>query len=220
MSSSIQHPPPPYAPPNPYPSRPESRNLAHLPFPILFKIISYTLDPKVTPNRWISDLDEEKIRRVWSLYTCIRGTCRSFWLGKLKSLRDLFQRNIKSEKKLTTLVSMSTLRTKYHPIYLSLIQKGYSSDAYPHDSHPSYFDIPSNPSNTDIKTSSGSGGSAESSSEGNGSVFSRRSRETAVFDRWIAIRVGGELRKVESELSEDSGAEREIFARFQVSPRS
>lgn len=37
-----------------------------------------------------------------------------------------------------------------------------------------------------------------------------------MFDRFIAIKVGDELRAIESALSEDSGAEKEIFARFQV----
>jgi hypothetical protein len=49
-----------------------------------------------------------------------------------------------------------------------------------------------------------------------GSVFARRGRETAVFDRWIAVRVGSELRAVESELSEEGEGEREILARLQV----
>lgn len=97
-----------------------------------------------------------------------------------------------------------------------MIQSGYSSDAYPHDSHSSYFD--SQPIQiTDTKTSPAPSGSRI---QGESSVFSRRSRETAIFDRWIAIRLGGELRKVESELSEDSGDEKDIFGRFQVSTLS
>jgi hypothetical protein len=100
-------------------------------------------------------------------------------------------------------VSTSILRSLYHPAYLSLIQPGYSSDAYPHDSHPSSFD-------RSTITIDNVGVEGES-------VYSRRSRETAVFDRFIAIRVGDELRRVESALSEDSGAEKEIFTRLQVS---
>ena len=50
-----------------------------------------------------------------------------------------------------------------------------------------------------------------------GSVFIGRSRETAVLDRFIAFKVGDELRRVESSLTEETGEEKEIFHRFQVS---
>jgi hypothetical protein len=48
------------------------------------------------------------------------------------------------------------------------------------------------------------------------SVYAGRSRETAVFDRFIAFKVGDELRRVESSLTEETGEEKEIFYRFQV----
>lgn len=48
------------------------------------------------------------------------------------------------------------------------------------------------------------------------SVLEFRKHETAVLDRYIAIRVGEELRGVESELSEGSGGVEEVFGRFQV----
>lgn len=38
-----------------------------------------------------------------------------------------------------------------------------------------------------------------------------------MLDKFIATRVGEELRRVESELSEGSEAERDIFGRLQVS---
>ncbi len=47
-------------------------------------------------------------------------------------------------------------------------------------------------------------------------VFLHRSRETAVFDRFIALRVGEDLRSMESELCEPSEGQREIFTRLQV----
>lgn len=76
-------PPPPYTPS--YPSLPSTgtRNLSNLPLPVLFQIISYTLDPRSTPNRWVSDIAEERVRRIWGLFIGLRGVCRSFWLGKL-----------------------------------------------------------------------------------------------------------------------------------------
>lgn len=38
-----------------------------------------------------------------------------------------------------------------------------------------------------------------------------------MLDKFVATRVGEELRRVESELSEGSEAERDIFGRLQVS---
>lgn len=48
------------------------------------------------------------------------------------------------------------------------------------------------------------------------SVLEYRKRETAILDRYIAITVGEELRKVESDLSEESGGLDELFHRLQV----
>ena len=48
------------------------------------------------------------------------------------------------------------------------------------------------------------------------SVLEYRKRETAILDRYIAITVGEELRKVESDLSEESGGLDELFHRYQV----
>lgn len=103
-------------------------------------------------------------------------------------------------------VSTSILRSLYHPQYIKLVQRGYSSDAYPHTSHPSMFGTVELP--IDSKTS-------DTSTTGR-SVYDGRSRETAVLDRFIAFRVGDELRKIETSLTEDTGQEKEIFGRFQV----
>jgi hypothetical protein len=40
-----------------------------------------------------------------------------------------------------------------------------------------------------------------------------------VFDRWIAVRVGSELRQVESSLSEEGEAEEDVIKRLQVGRR-
>jgi hypothetical protein len=48
------------------------------------------------------------------------------------------------------------------------------------------------------------------------SVLEYRKRETAILDRYIAVKVGEELRQVESALSEDSGELDELFHRHQV----
>lgn len=85
-SPSLGAPPPPYTPSTSYPV-PKGRkaNLATLPLPLQFRIISLTLDPKATPSRWMSDDDEEKIRRVYGLFLGLRGVCRSFWLSEYHS---------------------------------------------------------------------------------------------------------------------------------------
>lgn len=57
-------------------------NLGQLPLPILFRIVSLTLDPRATPSRWMSDEEEEKVRRVSGLFWGLRGVSRSFWLGE------------------------------------------------------------------------------------------------------------------------------------------
>jgi hypothetical protein len=48
-------------------------------------------------------------------------------------------------------------------------------------------------------------------------VYAARSRETAVLDRFIALRVGEDLRRAESALCEDSGEQYTIFSVLQVS---
>ncbi|GFZ48515.1 hypothetical protein JCM24511_06263 [Saitozyma sp. JCM 24511] len=95
------------------------------------------------------------------------------------------------------LVSTSLLRELYHPAYLSAL-RGASTDAFPHDSP--------------LDPGPDGGGDATIQSQ---SVFARRGRETAVFDRWIAVRVGSELRQVESSLSEEGEAEEDVIKRLQ-----
>ncbi|RSH91678.1 hypothetical protein EHS25_009047 [Saitozyma podzolica] len=94
-------------------------------------------------------------------------------------------------------VSTSLLRELYHPAYLTAL-RGASTDAFPHDSP--------------LDTGSDGGGDATVQAQ---SVFARRGRETAVFDRWIAVRVGSELRQVESSLSEEGEAEEDVIKRLQ-----
>jgi hypothetical protein len=100
--------------------------------------------------------------------------------------------------RLTPAVSTSLLRELYHSAYLSAL-RGASTDAFPHDS-------PLDP---------GSDGRGDTTVQSQ-SVFARRGRETAIFDRWIAVRVGSELRQVESSLSEEGEAEEDVIKRLQV----
>lgn len=51
------------------------------------------------------------------------------------------------------------------------------------------------------------------------SVFLQRSREAAVLDRFVAMRLGEDLRRAESELCEDSGEEEVLFSRLQPAAR-
>ena len=93
-------------------------------------------------------------------------------------------------------VSISILRSMFVQTYLSSLPRSTSSDPYPHDT---------------------TAASAQSdSTEINESIFANRSRETGVFDRFIANRVGEDLRRVESELYEESEAEMDIIRRLQV----
>lgn len=71
---------------------------------------------------------------------------------------------------------------------------------------------------------SASGGSSDPVAAGGadptaGSVFAPRTREGAVLDRFVALRVGSELRRAESALSEDAGDEDALFAYAQPAAR-
>ncbi|BEI84735.1 hypothetical protein CcaverHIS002_0501360 [Cutaneotrichosporon cavernicola] len=50
-------------------------------------------------------------------------------------------------------------------------------------------------------------------------IFAARSREAAVLDRFVAMRLGEDLRRLESTLSEDSGEEEVLFSRLQPAAR-
>lgn len=96
-------------------------------------------------------------------------------------------------------MATSILRAHYLPFYLALVKPLYSSDPFPFES------------------SSVSSPSLSIDPSDLGNVYAMRGRETAVLDKFVATRVGEELRRVESELSEGSEAERDIFGRLQVS---
>lgn len=89
-------------------------------------------------------------------------------------------------------VSTSILRSLYTPSYSTCIKQGNTSAPIPEVSLP----LEDGPVDT--------------------SVLEYRKRETAILDRYIAIKVGEELRKVESDLSEESGGLDELFHRHQV----
>nr|KIR47611.1 hypothetical protein I312_03379 [Cryptococcus bacillisporus CA1280] len=93
-------------------------------------------------------------------------------------------------------------RAHYLPFYLALVKPLYSSDPFPFES------------------SSLSSPSLSIDPSDLGNIYAMRGRETAVLDKFVATRVGEELRRVESELSEGSEAERDIFGRLQPCARS
>lgn len=88
-------------------------------------------------------------------------------------------------------VATSIVRARFLPIYQSQLPPGTSSHPFPPVGNAE--DVTAEP------------------------VFKRRSREAAVLDRFVAVRVGEDLRRAESELCEDSGHETEVFTRLQVS---
>lgn len=118
---------------------------------------------------------------------------RRIW-GIFRGLRGVDRRFYLGKYQMTPIhtVSTSILRDLYLPTYTETILAPYTSSPIPDRSFPA----------NDVVTAS---------------VISYRKRETAVLDRFIAIRVGEELRRIESDLSEESGAQEEVFYRFQVS---
>ncbi|CAD6572618.1 MAG: proteasome regulatory particle subunit [Tremellales sp. Tagirdzhanova-0007] len=97
------------------------------------------------------------------------------------------------------LVATSILRTLFLSQYLQQVLPNLSSDPFPHTSIISP--------------------GADSHAESSKSVFASRGRETAVYDHFIALRVGEDLRRMESELSEEGQGERDIFTRLQPTAR-
>lgn len=143
------------------------------------------------------------MRRVWALFRGLRGVDRRFYLGALSfptlSTHSQAWCNVTGEGVLMWVaVATSILRTMFLPLYLPNVLPNLSSDPFPH---------------TSIITPD-----ADENERSSESVFARRGRETAVFDRFIAMRVGEDLRRTESELTEEGEGEGDIFTRLQVSP--
>lgn len=98
-------------------------------------------------------------------------------------------------------VSTSILRNHFYHHYLSHLPRSTSSDPYPISTRSSHLT-----ESTLIEEISLP------------SLLSR-TRETAVFDRFIAITVGNQLRSTESSLSEESEAIPDLFQRLQPCAR-
>ena len=108
-------------------------------------------------------------------------------------------------------MSTSILRTHYLPTYLTHLPRGTSTDPFPTSSQPYYS--PSNARHSQNEATPSSSRSTPPSS------ILARSRETAVFDRFIAIHLGHLLRLTESSLSEPSEALPDLFKRLQPAAR-
>lgn len=142
-------------------------------------------------------------------------------------------------------VAMNLLRSRYLSAYMSQVRPPFTSDPFPvtiigqsaqSSSAPAYSDSSSSSLRqsghhlTAFYDSFGRPLSTSSNSKEitpppqqpyRGStgknVFSGRGRETAIFDRFIALRVGQDLRTAESELCMEGDEERDLFVRLQVS---
>ncbi|ODN82475.1 hypothetical protein L198_07697 [Cryptococcus wingfieldii CBS 7118] len=152
----------------------------------------------------LTSLPVHLIHRILRLTLDQQATPTRFWSDaeeeRVRRLWALF-RALRGVSRVFWIVATSILRAHYLAPFLNLIHPGYSSDPFPFES--SHLSDPS------LSFDSSAGGS----------VYAERGRETAVFDRFIAVRVGEVLRRVESELSEGSGAEVDIFQRLQPAAR-
>ncbi|WVF73215.1 hypothetical protein IAT40_008034 [Kwoniella sp. CBS 6097] len=161
----------------------------------------------------MSSLPIHLIHRILSLTLDQRATPSTYESDpeeeRVRRIWALF-RGLKGVNRVFWLVSTSILRAMYLESYLSYIKPGYSSDPFPFDS--SHLSDPA--LDLHLDSSDPSNRSPESSS-----VYENRGRETAVFDRYIAVKVGEELREVESVLSEGSEAVGDIFQRLQPAAR-
>ncbi|ODN81428.1 hypothetical protein L202_01859 [Cryptococcus amylolentus CBS 6039] len=164
----------------------------------------YVHAPPTAARPSLTTLPVHLVHRILLLTLDQQATPSRFWSDaeeeRVRRLWALF-RGLRGVSRVFWLVATSILRAHYLAPFLNLIKPGYSSDPFPFES--SHLSDPS----LSFDPSAG------------GSVYAERGRETAVLDRFIAVRVGEELRRVESELSEGSGAEVDIFQRLQPAAR-
>ncbi|ORY28153.1 hypothetical protein BCR39DRAFT_535740 [Naematelia encephala] len=152
----------------------------------------------------LSNLPLHLLHRILS-YTLDQKATPSKWYSdseeeRARRIWGLF-RGLRGVDRRFHLVATSILRTLYLDQYQTQLLAGISSDPFPASSI-----IPT----TDTDPSS------DFTSH---SFLALRGRETAVYDRFIAVRCGEELRKAESELSEESEGLRDIFSRLQPAAR-
>ncbi|WWC64367.1 uncharacterized protein I303_106977 [Kwoniella dejecticola CBS 10117] len=180
------------APPPPYVPTPTYRSSHHA--------------NSIKRKKGISALPLHLIHRILHLTLDQRATPSNFWSDseeeRVRRIWALF-RGLRGVNRVFWLVATSILRAMYLESYLSHIKPDYSSDPFPYES--SHLDDPSLGDAT-----------LDASFR---SVYEGRGRETAVFDRYIAVKVGQELRTVESSLSEEGEAVDDIFKRLQPTAR-
>ncbi|WVQ72956.1 hypothetical protein IAR50_002518 [Cryptococcus sp. DSM 104548] len=152
----------------------------------------------------LTSLPVHLIHRILLLTLDQSATPSRFWSDteeeRVRRLWALY-RGLRGVNRVFWIVATSILRALYLSHFFALVKPGYSSDPFPYQS--SHISDPS------LKFDPCAGGG----------VYAARERETAVFDKFIAVRVGEELRKAESELSEGSEAEKDIFNRLQPAAR-
>lgn len=186
--------PPPYSPIIPGTAHTPQRQptLPTLPLHILHLVLSYVLDPLATPSRWYTSIEEELPRRRYALFRGVRPVCRP--------LRR---------------VAMAILRQHYLPAYTRGLSIGCTADPM--------SPLPLAAHSTDPGSSNGGATEkgpsllrAETQAQTDGDR-----RETRVLDRFIAIRLGLELRAAESALTEDDSPDslRDLFTRVQPAAR-
>ncbi|WWC91495.1 uncharacterized protein L201_006441 [Kwoniella dendrophila CBS 6074] len=156
-------------------------------------------------KKGISALPLHLIHRILHLTLDQKATPSKFWSDpeeeRVRRIWAMF-RGLRGVNRVFWLVATSILRAMYLETYLSHIKPDYSSDPFPYES--SHLDDPN---------------LGDVSGPTSRSVYEGRGRETAVFDRYIAVRVGEELRTVESSLSEEGEAVEDIFRRLQPAAR-
>ncbi|WVQ84898.1 hypothetical protein IAT38_007061 [Cryptococcus sp. DSM 104549] len=165
-----------------------------------------TTHPTPSQRASFASLPVHLVHRILVLTLDQKATPSRFWQDpeeeRVRRVWALF-RGLRGVNRIFWLVATSILRALYLEPYLTQIRHPFSADPFPYES--SHLGDPSSGLTVDPASL--------------GSVYASRGRETAVFDRFIAVRVGEELRRVESELSEGSEAEMDIFARLQPAAR-